>query len=69
MEEARGAISPVRMPAAQALPRTAGAPPVPGNRLRLLKDARENLVHFHCPIGRFDPSDRLRKEYFGKLLS
>ena len=34
--------APVRMLAAQALSRTAGAPLVPGNHVRLLKDAAEN---------------------------
>ena len=42
IEETRGAISPVRQLAEQAFSRTAGAPLVPGNNIRLLKDAREN---------------------------
>jgi cardiolipin synthase A/B len=41
-EEVRGAISPLRMLAEQVFSRTAGAPLVPGNSIRLLKDAREN---------------------------
>jgi len=41
-EDARAAISPMRTLAEQAFSRTAGAPLVPGNRIRLLKDAREN---------------------------
>jgi phosphatidylserine/phosphatidylglycerophosphate/cardiolipin synthase-like enzyme len=35
-------ISPVRRLAEQALSRTAGAPLVPGNAIKLLKDAKEN---------------------------
>src|SRR5262245_11143529 len=42
IEETRSTISPMRLLAEQAFSRTAGAPLVPGNRLRLLKDAREN---------------------------
>jgi cardiolipin synthase len=42
IEQARRATSPMRLLAEQAFSRTAGAPLVPGNRLRLLKDAREN---------------------------
>jgi len=38
----RGVIAPVRALAEQAFSRAAGAPLVPGNSLRLLKDAREN---------------------------
>jgi cardiolipin synthase len=41
-EEAREAILPMRMLAEQAFSRTAGAPLVPGNSIRLLKDAGEN---------------------------
>lgn len=41
-EEAREAISPMRLLAEQAFSRTAGAPLVPGNSVRLLKDGREN---------------------------
>jgi cardiolipin synthase A/B len=36
------ATAPLRLLAEQALSRTAGAPLVPGNQVRLLKDAREN---------------------------
>jgi cardiolipin synthase len=42
IEETRGAISPMRLLAEQVFSRTAGAPLVPGNNIRLLKDAREN---------------------------
>ena len=35
-------ISPVRQLAERALSRTAGAPLVPGNTIKLLKDAKEN---------------------------
>jgi cardiolipin synthase len=42
VEDIRGATSPMRLLAEQAFSRTAGAPLVPGNRLRILKDAREN---------------------------
>jgi cardiolipin synthase A/B len=41
-EEAREAITPMRLLAEQAFSRTAGAPLVPGNSIRLLKDAKEN---------------------------
>jgi cardiolipin synthase len=41
-EEAPEAISPIRTLAEQAFSRTAGAPLVPGNSIRLLKDAGEN---------------------------
>jgi cardiolipin synthase len=42
IEEARATLSPMRPLAEQAFSRTAGAPLVPGNCIRLLKDAREN---------------------------
>jgi cardiolipin synthase A/B len=42
IEETRSTISPMRLLAEQVFSRAAGAPLVPGNRLRLLKDAREN---------------------------
>jgi cardiolipin synthase A/B len=42
IDEARGSISTMRLLAEQAFSRTAGAPLVAGNRIRLLKDAREN---------------------------
>ena len=42
IEEAHSAISPLRLLAEQVFSRTAGAPLVPGNSVRLLKDAREN---------------------------
>ena len=42
IEETRSTISPMRLLAEQAFSRAAGAPLVPGNRIRLLKDAREN---------------------------
>jgi len=42
IEDVRGATSPMRLLAEQAFSRVAGAPLVPGNRVRLLKDAREN---------------------------
>ena len=42
IEEARRAVSPMRTLAEQAFSRTAGAPLVPGNSIRLLRDAREN---------------------------
>ena len=42
IEETRSTISPMRLLAEQVFSRTAGAPLVPGNRIRLLKDAREN---------------------------
>jgi cardiolipin synthase len=41
-EEAHDTLSPMRVLAEQAFSRTAGAPLVPGNRIRLLKDAEEN---------------------------
>jgi cardiolipin synthase A/B len=41
-ENVREAISPMRVLAEQAFSRTAGAPLVPGNRIRLLKDGAEN---------------------------
>lgn len=41
-EEPHSIISPMRTLAEQAFSRAAGAPLVPGNRTRLLKDAREN---------------------------
>jgi cardiolipin synthase A/B len=41
-QEVRDAISPMRMLAEQAFSRTAGAPLVPGNTIRLLKDAGDN---------------------------
>jgi cardiolipin synthase A/B len=41
-EGALGAISPMRVLADQAFSRTAGAPLVPGNRIRLLKDGADN---------------------------
>ena len=41
-ERTREAILSIRMLAEQALSRTAGAPLVPGNSIRLLKDAQEN---------------------------
>jgi cardiolipin synthase len=40
--QVRGATSPMRLLAEQMFSRVAGAPLVPGNRLRLLKDAGEN---------------------------
>ena len=42
IEETRSRIAPMRLLAEQVFSRTAGAPLVPGNRIRLLKDAREN---------------------------
>jgi cardiolipin synthase A/B len=42
-EQVRGATSPMRLLAEQVFSRVAGAPLVPGNRLRLLRDARENF--------------------------
>ena len=42
IEETRSTISPMRLLAEQVFSRAAGAPLVPGNRLRLLRDAREN---------------------------
>ena len=36
------AFAPLRLLAEQALSRTAGAPLVPGNQVRLLKDAQQN---------------------------
>jgi cardiolipin synthase len=41
-QQGHEAISPVRMLADQAFSRAAGAPLVPGNSIRLLKDAAEN---------------------------
>lgn len=63
LKKEREAISPVRVLADQAFSRAAGAPLLPGNRVRLLKDARENYpawlkaikeaekrIHFECYI-------------------
>jgi cardiolipin synthase A/B len=50
-EEAREAISPLRLLAEQAFSRTAGAPLVSGNRIRLLKDAGENYPAWLEAIG------------------
>src|SRR5262249_40556326 len=69
----RGAI------ADQAFSRDAGAPPVPGNCMGLLKDARENYpawldairkakrhVHFECYIIH---EDEVGREFAGALLA
>jgi cardiolipin synthase len=50
-EGALAAISPIRMLADQALSRTAGAPLVSGNRIRLLKDGAENYPAWLEAIG------------------
>ncbi len=49
--EAREAISPLRMLAEQAFSRTAGAPLMSGNSIRLLKDAGENYPAWLAAIG------------------
>ena len=48
----RSAIAPVRALAEQAFSRAAGAPLVPGNSIRLLKDARENYPAWLDAIAR-----------------
>ncbi len=74
----REVLSPLRTLAEQAFSRAAGAPLIPGNRIRILKDARENYPAWLEAIGRagrticfesyFIRDDRIGREFAQALI-